>query len=310
MVGRGSIARVSELPTSLTPLTGGWSGQTFLGEVDGERVVVRIYPPDDPRGVTAPEVDAAVMRLVRGLVPVPDVVEVRRGDPDGAPGLLLTRWLPAMPGDRALGELPEAGRVRMGAAMGRTAATLAGMPTVRAGTFRDADLRPEPFTPAVDLVEWVEQHEPALPGWDAAERAGLRDVADRAQDLLEAVDRTCLVHSDLNPKNVQVDRGGNGGDVVAVLDWEFAHSGHPYTDLGNVLRLDREPGYADAALAAYVGLRGGTPEQALDLARAADLWALVDLAARDVRNPVADRAEVLLRAVATGGDLHAWPAGW
>ena len=295
---------MSYLPTSLTPLGGGWSGQTFLGEVAGERVVVRIYPADDPRGLAAPEVDAAVMHLVRGLVPVPEVVDVRRGDGQ-APGILLTRWLPATPGDRALAGLDADGRARMGAAMGRVAATLAGMPTPHAGSFVDAGLRAEPFQ--ADLGEWVSEHEPRLLEWDAGALAGLRDLADRAQDLLEQVDRTCLVHSDLNPKNVLV---GAGGEVVAVLDWEFAHSGHPYTDLGNVLRFERDPAYVDAALASYVALRGGTASEALDLARAADLWALVDLAARDTRNPVADRAEALLRTLAESGDLHAWPAGW
>ena len=291
---------------SLTPLAGGFSGRTFLGEVAGERVVVRLYPPDDQRGAEGPETDAAVVRLVRGLVPVPDVVEVRRGDGVEQPGLLVTRWYDAAPGDRALADLDAAGRAAMGAAMGRVAATLAGMPTATAGLFADPGLRIEAF-PAGDLRDWVDAHASGLPGWDAGEVARLADLADRAQDLLDTVGRTCLVHSDLNPKNVLVD---GGGEVVVVLDWEFAHSGHPFTDLGNVLRFEREPGYADAALAAYVALRGGTPAETLELARAADLWALVELAARDTRHAVTDRAEELLRTIVATGDLHAWPTGW
>ena len=50
-----------------------------------------------------------------------------------------------------------------------------------------------------------------------------------------------------------------------------------------------------------------TPQEALDLARAADLWALVDLAARAGENPVADSATALLRAIAGSGDVHAVP---
>ena len=46
---------------------------------------------------------------------------------------------------------------------------------------------------------------------------------------------------------------------------------------------------------------------ALDLARAADLWALVDLAGRRRENPVAERADRLLRAVASRRDVHARP---
>ena len=95
-----------------------------------------------------------------------------------------------------------------------------------------------------------------------------------------------------------------------MLDWEFAHSGHPFTDLGNLLRFDRAPAYVDAVLAAYCERRGPDPREALDLARAADLWALVDLAGRAGDNPVADRAAGLLTAIADSGDLHAVPAGW
>jgi hypothetical protein len=55
---------------------------------------------------------------------------------------------------------------------------------------------------------------------------------------------------------------------------DAAHSGHPYTDLGNLLRFDRRPAYADAVLAAWCERRGTDPDETLELARAADLWAL------------------------------------
>jgi hypothetical protein len=49
---------------SLEPLPGGWSGETFVAHVaGGERQVVRIYARDPGRA----EVDAALLRLVRGL---------------------------------------------------------------------------------------------------------------------------------------------------------------------------------------------------------------------------------------------------
>ena len=64
--------------TALTPLDGGWSKETFVAEVAGERSVVRIYARPSRRGAAAHEVDAALLRLVRGLLPVPEVLEVRR----------------------------------------------------------------------------------------------------------------------------------------------------------------------------------------------------------------------------------------
>lgn len=296
--------RVSELDTSLTPLTGGHSGRTFLSEVAGERAVIRIYPPGDPRGPAAPDIDAAVLRLVRGLLPVPEVVDVRRADgASGQPGLLVTSWMPGERGDVVMDGLDEDGMHQLGRAMGHAAATLAGMPMLRPGPFVDARLAVGEL-PGADLAEWVETR---LPGWSAADRGRLAGVAEEAQDLLDRVARTCLVHSDLNPTNVLVDP--DSLELTAIVDWELAHAGHPWTDVGNLLRFERHPAYVDAVLSAWTELRGGTAQSLLDGARAADLRALVDLAAQAGARAVADRAAALLSAIATSGDLHAWPSG-
>ena len=86
--------------SSLMPLPGGWSGETFVAEAAGERSVVRIYA-SSARGPAAAEIDAAVLRLVRGLVPVPEVLEVRPAQPHAdLPGLLVTSYLPGTRGGR------------------------------------------------------------------------------------------------------------------------------------------------------------------------------------------------------------------
>jgi aminoglycoside phosphotransferase (APT) family kinase protein len=118
--------------------------------------------------------------------------------------------------------------------------------------------------------------------------------------LLDGVGRWCLAHSDFNPKNLILDP--DTLEVRALLDWEFAHAGSPYTDLGNLLRFDRQPAFADAVLTTYAGSRGVDPATALALARAADLWALVELAGRRGSSPVADRAHALLLRIAREGD--------
>ncbi|NPC44308.1 phosphotransferase family protein [Nocardioides sp. zg-1230] len=299
---------MSDLGPTLQPLTGGHSGRTFLGEVGGERAVVRLYPPDDPRGDAAPEVDQAVLRLVRGLLPVPEVLEVRRADAaTGRPGLLVTSWLPGERGDLVVERLTGAddtdGLRRLGGSTGGVAAALAGMPMLRPGPFVDAELAVGSFGDG-GLDEWVDAR---LAHWPDAERVALAEVARRAQDLLDSVQRTCLVHSDLNPKNLLVDP--DSLEVAGVLDWEFAHAGHPWTDLGNLLRFERDPSYVAGVLDAWTTRHGGSADALLEGARAADLWALVDLAARAGDNPVADRSASLLRAVAETGDTHARPRG-
>ena len=289
----------------LTPLAGGFGGETFVGEYAGERAVVRIYGPRSTwRGPDAPEIDAAVLELVRGLLPVPRVLEVRRGEVAAdLPGLLVTSFVPGERLDVLLPRLGPAGRRAVGGRLGVLLGRLGHMVMPRAGAFADPTLAlaPLPET-AVDLPTWVAAHADRL-GWDGDDLAGLERVADRAQDLLDLDRRTCLVHSDLNPKNVLVDP--DSLEVTALLDWEFAHAGSPWADLGNLLRFDRDTVFADAVEAAYRAFMPASPDDLLDRARAVDLFALVDLAARRGENPVADAAHGRLLAVARTGDPHA-----
>jgi aminoglycoside phosphotransferase (APT) family kinase protein len=309
---RGSIGPVQGADGfGLVPLDGGFSGETFLAEVAGERTVVRLYGERGARrGPDAPAVDAAVLRLVRGLLPVPEVLEVRRPDAGtGAPGVLVTAFLPGSRLDLLLPGLDGDARRTLGHRLGALLARLATMPMPRAGRFADETLRIEPWGVA-DLADLVAAHRAgtAIGDWPAEEYDGLLRVADRSQDVLDEVTRTCLVHSDLNPKNLLVDP--ETLTVTGVLDWEFAHAGTPGADLGNLLRFEREPVLARAVLESYTDAVPDAGERPLDRARAADLVALVDLAARRGENPVTERAHDLLVAVARTGDLHAVPEGW
>ena len=291
-----------ELP-ALTPLEGGWSGETHLASYGDEEVVVRIYGDRSAwRGPSAPEVDAAVLALVRGLLPVPEVLEVRRPDPAGNPGLLVTRKLPGERLDLVLPGLDDAGLARIGREVGTLLGRLGHVAMPRAGLFTDRDLALGEAPP--DLPEWVEQHSPALP-WSPADHAALADLATRAQTLLDTDPRRCLVHSDFNPKNLLVAPGTLA--ITGLLDWEFAHAGSPYADLGNALRFERRPAYAEAVLTGYAAFMPSVPEDLLDRARAADLVALVELAGRRNANPVAARAHDLLLAAVRAGDWHVEP---
>lgn len=94
---------------------------------------------------------------------------------------------------------------------------------LRRGGFKDGDLGLSPAA-ETDLLEWVDSHvvaeRSALAEWSAMDRAALIDIATHAQQLLDVVERTCLVHSDINATNLLIDPVSAG--ITALLDWEFA----------------------------------------------------------------------------------------
>lgn len=297
-----------DLPISLEPLAGGWSGETFVAEVAGERTVVRVYAGRSlGRGPLAPEVDGALLQLVAPVLPVPRVLEARRGDPDhDLPGLLVCSWVAGERLDEVLPDLDVDGHAVVGDRLGRLLGRLGLVLQPRAGFFTDASLVADGGLP--ELPAWVEQHREALPA-DVSE--GLDDLVAEADDLLAEDTRHVLVHGDLNPKNVMVGPGSS--EVAALLDWEHAHAGHPWADLGNLLRHLRPDAagraLVGAALASYAALVPDVPHDVLARAEAADLPALVELAARGAATPPVYLARHRLRALLEAS-RHGRGLGW
>lgn len=296
----------SAFDSDLIPLEGGYSGETFVGNVVGEEVVVRIFAgrpwmrgADGEFSAGPAEVQAAVLSLLHGLFPVPRVWDLRRPEQgSGLPAVLITERLPGINAQVYYDRADARQRRALGERLGQLVSDLAGIPMLTAGTFADADLRVEPFTgAALDLESWAEQQLGDLAPM-VAER--LHGLCMAAQERLDRAGRACLVHGDLNLKNLLVDP--HSGELTGVVDWEFAHAGHPATDLGNLLRHADAPehdGFAEAVLDRYRARFGGTRAEARDLASAADLFALIELAGRagvEPHNTAAHQAnERLLR---------------
>ena len=287
----------------VAPLSGGYSGETFLVTAAGEQAVLRLYARRPERAA----VDRALLDRVRGLLPVPLVLEASLvPDGPGRPPFLL---LEALPGDRLDLVLPAADaplRRRLGEAVAGVLVLLATERMPRIGWFPDARLDPEPFpATAADPDRWLAAHlgVPWFARLPRAEREALRGVSRRARELAGRGHRVALVHGDLNPKNLLVDPATGG--VTGVLDWEFAYAGAPLADAGNLLRFETDQGFARAFAVSYREQAPDVPADWVEVARALDLMALVDLAARRDANPVVDGARRLLRATARSGDLAA-----
>lgn len=135
------------------------------------------------------------------------------------------------------------------------------------------------------------------------------EIAQDAQALLDTETRVCLCHSDFNPKNLLIDP--ETGEVTGLLDWEYAHAGMPYADLANLLRFETDEAFCRAVVASYtthapVAVR----PDFLELGRAADLFALVDLAARERYTRVQELANILLRTTVSEGNRAAGRPEW
>ena len=180
------VARVGAWTSpGLTPLAGGWSGETFLAEAGGERSVVRIYRPGR-RDDAAPEIDAAVLRAgARAGAGARRPGGTTRGRrPLDRPGCWSPRTCRGTRGDLLLPTLDDAGlgRARRAASAG-SPPTWPGMPTLRPGPFVDADLRIGAFGGPTGCRASSTTTPPRLgPGTGRRRVDGLVAVAERAQD--------------------------------------------------------------------------------------------------------------------------------
>lgn len=293
--------------TAMRPLAGGYSGETFLvGEDSASPVVLRIYQSVPERAV----VDASLLRLVRGIVPVPRVVDVRAAEGD-RPALLVTEFLRGLPLDQALSRPSVLDLAAVGSQVGEVLGRLSGVPFLHPGGFDGVDLAVRTSGWTDDLREFAQGYRDTgrLADWSDRDWSALVDLIERAGDRLDAggdaSSRTVLVHGDFNPKNVVL--GPDPYPLVGVVDWEFAHAGSPYADVGNFTRFERDPRLLEPLLAAFGAAAPAAPVDVLEQGRAADLWALVELAGGVPAHPVRALATELLVAQARAADLTAWP---
>jgi aminoglycoside phosphotransferase (APT) family kinase protein len=284
------------IAASAVPLTGGYGGETYAVSAAGEDAVLRLYVRHPARAA----VDVSLMRLVRGLLPVPRVLDAMPDVSDQGPPYVLTERLPGVNLEKYLESAGDDERRKVGEQLGDLLVRLSGMPFLDFGEFRGRELAIEPFD-AGGLTQWFNKYVEDL-GLTRDQADSMESVLDRAEDLAATgVDRACLVHSDFNPKNLLVDP--ESAEITGLIDWEFAHAGSPYTDLGNLLRFCEDPVLGAAVLRVVREKGPDLGDRLVERGRAADLWALIDLASRSASNPVAAAAHTLITRIADTGDL-------
>lgn len=289
--------------TDLAPLPDGRSYEVFgARDPSGREVVVRVYGAGvRSRGPEAPSVQAGVLRLLRGLVPVPDVLEVR-------PDLLVTTRLPGVALGPVLESADDQAQRRWGRLVGEVAGRLATMPFSGPGGFQDDRLRVGMWEEGSEsLLTWLDRYLPgsALEELTARQLATLRAFCAEGDDLLAVSLRAVLVHGDFTPRNLLCDPAT--GELTGVIDWEFTHAGHPLEDLGKLVRRSTATPFVRAAveeLSTWLpsAERAGVAELTTR-ARAADLYSLIEAASRRGASASTVYAWQLLDRITDTGDL-------
>jgi fructokinase len=250
---------------------------------DGSYVLRRYLRGDATRTCT---IEAALApRLAAEAVPAAEVIAA---DPEGgAAGLpmLLARYVPGVMVSEAVVRNPAAA-AGLGAAAGRVLAAIGAVTFPSGGAFSGPDLVPSPEGMPASLPEFLEsclRAGNAAGALSPADIGRLRALAAAADPLARSVGGARqLVHSDYNGKNLLAVGGDGGWTISAVLDWEFAFSGSPLTDIGNMLRFrdSHPPGFADGFIGGYRDAGGQLPERWREVSEALDLYALADFLTR------------------------------
>ena len=280
-------------------LAGGYSNANILLASDaGDHYVLRRYLNHNTCAV-----EAALAGRLAGIVPVADVIAA---DADGSAAgqpVMVSRFVP---GNLVSTILPDLGPDEAGALGRSVGAVLAAIGTVtfpRPGFFDGSDLDPGPegMEPTDGLPGFVDRclrtgnaHHALVP----AEQDALRRYAAAVAPALRTVrGARQLVHADFNPKNLLAARHDGNWIVTAVLDWEFAFSGPPLFDIGNMLRFPAElpPAFAEGFTAGYVEAGGHLPENWREISRAADLFSLADFLTRPPEHLFFGKAVELIR---------------
>lgn len=217
---------------------------------------------------------------------------------DWAEGERLDVVAPAL----ADGALAELGRA-VGAVLARIHAV-----TFEETGFLDASLRvAEPASMGRDgLLEFVTQclvESCGAERIDAALVAALLAFVEREGAILDAGSGPpCLVHSDFGGSNILVHSVDARWQVAAIIDWEFAFSGTPFFDFGNLLRppLDERPGFEAAVAAGYRAAGSRLPDNWRRMSLLVDLYNWAAFLARPQATPalIADATAMIRRTMA------------
>jgi aminoglycoside phosphotransferase (APT) family kinase protein len=261
-----------------TPTRGGFANANYRVVVADRDVPLAIrFFVRDPQSA-AKEFALNKMLAGRGL-PVVPYLHVALDNPFTNHPYAVRDWADGERLEIVARDLTDEATEQAGRSVGAVLARIHAIAFAQTG-FLDSDLRvAEPASMGSDgLVEFLklclvdgrgaQRIEPAVV------HALLTFVEREGHILDEWRGSPCLAHSDFGGSNILM----RGAEVVSVLDWEFAFSGTPFFDFGNLLRppLGQRPGFEAAVIAGYRAAGGVLPENWQRMSLLVDLYNWAD----------------------------------
>lgn len=269
---------------------GGLSNANLVVQIAGrkEPVILRFF---EARPESAAK-EYAIARRLQGRMPVAAFHAFLPDNEFTASPYAVLEYLPGERLELLFPSLAREEREAVGFSLGEVLA-LINQETFEATGFLSSDLE---VVETIDLgsagmadfVSSILSGEPARSRVDEGLLPALRKfVLDRAALLDQALPSACLTHSDFGGSNILVDGRSGRPCVSGVLDWEFAFSGSPYFDLGNLLRapLGDDRAFAEAVAAGYRSRGGVLDRQWRKIAMLVDLTAWLDFLSREEACP-------------------------
>lgn len=233
-------------------------------------LLLRLYSRDPAEDAAPmPEVaakEAALHRLLSPNLPVPQVLFAAHANPVTGHAYMLREWAEGQRLEVAAQNQTGAVLLQLAGEVGAALARIHNVTFTEAG-FLDGELNVVPFPPGIggSLPELLD----TLLGEPGRQRLGpelteaLMAFAEREPNLgANWPGPPSLTHADFGGSNIVVRIDERGARVAAVIDWEFAFSGSPMMDLGNLLRppLGELPGFEDGVARGYRDAGGVLPD--------------------------------------------------
>ncbi len=246
-------------------------------------VMVRIFTRDPSQAQKEFRINSAI----DGAVPTPEFFHFSMENPVTGHPYAIMQWLDAPRLETVYPKLSHTELMQVGTSIGKVLANIHHYKFPTTGML-DNKLKVSTAinTGSAGMLAFaeeclIEKNGAALIGEELTEQ--VFDFIRKHGPLLDTwKGEPCLTHSDFGGSNILVHDVGLGWEVAAVLDWEFAFSGTPFFDFGNLLRkpLGSVEGFAETIAAAYCQNGGELPPNWRRLIRLTDLSAWFDFLAR------------------------------